>query len=175
ILAMFIITIGFAQPPTWSRSNAASVPQVVWKGRAKPKKFEIFKLNQTAMAARLSQAPSEKSVNAGKSRLTIELPDAEGKLNTFSIVSAPVAAPGLLKKLNGAQSFSGVSVTDPNTVTRFSISKLGLNAIVSSPGKPTVYIRSLDSKTTTHIIFTDDDTDPETFNCTTGDGAATLQ
>ena len=174
ILAMIIFMVGYSQPPTWSRSNAASVPQAAWKGRTTPKKFEIFKLNQTAMAARLSQAPSEKSVSVAKSGLTIELPDADGKLHTFSIVSAPVAAPGLLKKLNGAQSFSGQSTTDPNTVTRFSISKLGLNAIISSPGKPTVYIRSLESKTGMHIIFTDDGTDPESFSCTTGDGAATL-
>ncbi len=174
IFAMFIVMVGYAQPPTWSRANAAAVPQAAWKGRATPQKFEIFKLNQTAMAARLSQAPSEKSVSAAKSGFTIELPDADGRLHTFSIVSAPVAAPGLLQKLNGAQSFSGVSVTDPNTVTRFSISKIGLNAIISSPGKPTVYIRSLESKTGLHIIFTDEGTDPETFNCTTGDGAATL-
>ncbi|MEO5946085.1 MAG: reprolysin-like metallopeptidase [Chitinophagaceae bacterium] len=174
IFFMIIVLNGFAQSPNWSRANVASVPQAVWKGRAMPQKFEIFKLNQAGMAAQLNQAPSEKSVSAAKSRLTIDLPDADGKLHTFTIVSAPVAAPGLLKKLNGAQSYSGKSVTDPNTVTRFSISKLGLNAIISTPGKPTIYIRSLDSKTGLHIIFTDDETSPDTFNCTTGEGVATL-
>lgn len=174
IFALFFVLLVYAQPPTWSRANVAAVPQSAWKGRARPQKFEIFKLNLTAMAARLNQAPSEKAAGAAKSGLTIELPDADGKLHSFSIVSAPVAAPGLLRKMNGAQSFSGKSVTDPNTVARFSISKLGLNAIISTPGKPTVYIRHLDSKTGLHIIFTNEGTDVEKFECTTGEGAATL-
>lgn len=174
ILVIIIMINGFAQPPTWSRANVASVPQAAWKGRTMPQKFEIFKLNQTAMAARLSQAPSEQSVNAAHSGFTIELPDADGRLLTFSIVTAPVAAPGLLIKLNGAQSYSGRSLTDPNTISRFSISKLGLNAIISSPGKPTVYIRSIDTQTGSHIIFTDDGKSGETFECTTPAGAAKL-
>ena len=174
ILAMIFVIIVYAQSPTWSRANVASVNQSAWKGRPMPQKFEIFKLNQTAMAARLNQAPSEKSVNAAKSGFRIELPDVDGKLHSFTIVSAPVAAPGLLRKLNGAQSFSGKSVTDPYTMVRFSISTLGLNAIISTPGKPTVYIRSIDSKTGMHIIFTDEGTSPDTFECTTPAGAAKL-
>lgn len=173
-LAISWAFMGYTQPPDWSRANAAAVPQAVWKGRAMPQKFQIFKLNQMAMAARLGRAPSEKSVKAAQSSLQIELPDADGQLHIFSIVAAPVAAPGLQKKLNGAQSFWGRSLRDPNTVARFSLSKLGLNAIISTPGKPTLYIRSLDAKTGLHIIFTEEGSSPETYKCTTGDGAATL-
>lgn len=173
IFAMMCVVIVYAQSP-WSRSNVASVNEAALKGRTLPQKFQIFKLNQTSMEARLSQAPSEKSAGSAKSGFTIELPDVDGKLQTFTIVSAPVADPGLLRKLNGAQSFSGKSVTDPHTMVRFSISKLGLNAIINTPGKPTVYIRSIDSKNGMHIIFTDEGTSPETFECTTPAGAAKL-
>jgi hypothetical protein len=173
IFAMISVIIVYAQSP-WTRANVAAVNESAWKGRTLPQKFQIFKLNQAAIEARLIQAPSEISARSAKSKFTIELPDVEGKLRTFNIVSAPVADPALLKRLNGAQSFSGRSVTDPYTMVRFSISKLGLNAIISAPGKPTVYIRSIDSKNGMHIIFTDDGTSGERFECTTPAGAANL-
>lgn len=101
IFVCFFVLFVFAQPPTWSRANVSAIPQAAWKGRALPQKFEVFQLNGTAMAARLNQAPSEKSISASRSGQRIELPDADGQLHTFSIVTAPVAAPGLLSKMNG--------------------------------------------------------------------------
>ncbi|RYY44935.1 MAG: T9SS type A sorting domain-containing protein [Chitinophagaceae bacterium] len=173
LFAMFSAGILNAQSP-WSRSNIDSVNKSALKGRVMPQKFQIFKLDQPAMASRLRQAPSEESVRGAKSGFTIELPDVDANLTTFTIVAAPVAAPGLLKKLNGAQSFSGRSVKDPYTMVRFSISQVGLNAIISSPEKPTIYIRSIDSKNGIHIIFTDEGINPEKFECTTPEGAANL-
>lgn len=173
LLVLFCAIIVNAQSP-WSRSNIDAVKKSALKGRVMPQKFSIFKLDQKAMAARLRQAPSEEKVKGSKSRFTIELPDPDGNLATFSIVVAPVAAPGLLKKLNGTQSFSGKSVTDPYTMVRFSISPLGLNAIINSPEKPTIYIRSIDAKEGMHIIFTDDGVSPDKFDCTTSAGAGNL-
>src|SRR6476660_6776401 len=92
LFAIFFANIVNAQSP-WTRSNINAVNKTALKDRALPQKFQIFKLNQAAMASTLSQAPSEQSAKAGQSGFTIELPDEEGKLNTFSIVSAPVADP----------------------------------------------------------------------------------
>src|SRR5689334_9242714 len=94
LFAMFCAIIVNAQSP-WTRSNIDAVNKSSLKGRTLPQKFQIFKLDQKAMATRLSQAPSEESAKSGSSGFTIELPDVEGNLNTFSIVVAPVADPAL--------------------------------------------------------------------------------
>src|SRR5689334_20803031 len=82
LFAMFSAIILQAQSP-WTRSNINAVNRSALKGRAMPQKFQIFKLDQPAMTARLSQAPSEESQRAAKSRFTIDLPDEQGNLVTF--------------------------------------------------------------------------------------------
>lgn len=72
------------------------------------------------------------------------------------------------------QSYSGVSVDDPYTTVRFSVTQFGLNALIYSVEKETVYIRGLDAKNGLHIVFTDPEGLHEEFKCTTKETAKAL-
>lgn len=159
--------------PDWTPASESSVTQNVWAGRKKPDNFKVFKLNQKSIEAKLANAPSEKNSRSG--RLIIELPGLDGKLHQFRVVTAPVVAPGLLKKMKIGQSYSGVSVDDPYTTVRFSITQFGLNALIYSIEKETVYIRGLDAKNGLHIVFTDPEELHEDFKCTTKETVKNLQ
>ena len=159
--------------PDWTPASESNVSQNVWAGRKKPDNFKVFKLNQKAIEAKLANAPSEKNSRSGN--LIIELPGLDGKLHQFRVVTAPVVAPGLLKKMKIGQSYSGVSVDDPYTTVRFSVTQFGFNALIYSVEKETVYIRGLDAKNGLHIVFTDPEGLHEDFKCTTKEAAKALQ
>lgn len=159
--------------PDWTPASESNVSQNVWAGRKKPDNFKVFKLNQKAIEAKLANAPSEKNSRSGS--LIIELPGLDGKLHQFRVVTAPVVAPGLLEKMKIGQSYSGVSVDDPYTTVRFSVTQFGFNALIYSVEKETVYIRGLDAKNGLHIVFTDPEGLHEDFKCTTKEAAKALQ
>ena len=159
--------------PDWTPVSESNVSQNAWAGRKKPDNFKVFKLNQKSIEAKLANAPSEKNSRSG--RLIIELPGLDGKIYQFRVVTAPVVAPGLLKKMKIGQSYSGVSVDDPYTTVRFSITQFGLNALIYSVEKETVYIRGLDAKNGLHIVFTDPQELHEDFKCTTKEAVKSLQ
>ncbi len=175
LFTLFIIGASYCinAQPDWTPASQSNVSQSVWAQRKKPDNSKLFKLNQKAIEAKLAHAPSEKNARSG--RLIIELPGLDGKLHQFRVVTAPVVAPGLLKKMKIGQSYSGVSVDDPYTTVRFSVTQFGLNALIYSVEKETVYIRGLDAKNGLHIVFTDPEGLHEDFNCTTKEAAKTLQ
>lgn len=175
LLTLFIVGAFYwinAQPD-WTPASQSNVSQNVWAGRKKPDNFKLFKLNQKSIEAKLANAPSEKNSQSG--RLIIELPGLDGNLHQFRVVTAPVVAPGLLKKMKIGQSYSGVSVEDPYTTVRFSITQFGLNALIYSVEKETVYIRGLDAKNGLHIVFTDPEELHEDFKCTTKEDVKSMQ
>lgn len=175
LLALFVIGASYClnAQPDWTPAAQSNVSQSAWEQRKKPDNYKLFRLNQKAIEAKLANAPSEKNARSG--RLIIELPGLDGNLYQFSVVTAPVAAPGLLKKMKIGQSYSGVSVDDPYTTVRFSVTQFGLNALIYSVEKETVYIRGLDAKNGFHIVFTDPEGLHEEFECTTKEDAKALQ
>lgn len=175
IFTLFIIGASYwinAQPD-WTPAAESNVSQNAWAGRKKPDNFKLFKLNQKSIEAKLANAPSEKNARSGS--LIIELPGLDGKLHQFRVVTAPVVAPGLLKKMKIGQSYSGRSVDDPYTTVRFTLTQFGLNALIYSVEKETVYIRGLDAKNGFHIVFTDPEGEHEDFKCTTKEVAKSLK
>lgn len=174
LLTLFIVATSYCinAQPDWTPAAQSNVSQSAWAQRKKPDNFKLFNLNQKAIEAKLANAPSEK--NARSDRLIIELPGLDGKLYQFRVVTAPVVAPGLLKKMKIGQSYSGVSVDDPYTTVRFSVTQFGLNALIYSVEKETVYIRGLDAKNGLHIVFTDPEGLHEEFKCTTKETAKAL-
>ncbi len=172
IAGLLFFILATAQPE-WSRANENAVTKSDWQNRKKPKVFRLYKLNETQMLAKLQAAPNEKAANARQNVATIYLPDAEGNFIEFRVVNAPVAAPGLVKKYPDLQSFSGVSTDGSLKTTRFSFTRLGLNAIIHEPGKASLFIRRVDDQNQIYIGFESVSADLEGFECeSSGDGVS---
>ena len=102
-----------------------------------PQKFELFTLNTALLKTTLTQAPLR---NSGYSATIIELPIADGVLQKFRVYEASVFAPALQAKHPNIRSYTAQGIDDPSAIARFSLSSLGLNAMITSARQPTIYI-----------------------------------
>ncbi len=139
IVTSLVLSVSAQERNFWSSVDESSVPGL-YAGGGRPTAFKLFRLQTTGFRAAINLAPSENAVTARNSSFRITLPYKNGELMSFSVVDAPVMAPGLAARYPGIHSYAGVSTTDATVRLRFSVSPQGVNASIMSPGSPTVYI-----------------------------------
>lgn len=143
--ATLSLTAALAQQANfWTPVQESDLKIKLFENRTKPTSYQVFRLNTTAMRTSFAAAPSERSVQPGKSNFIVSMPVEGNKLEQFRVVEAPVMDPKLAAKYPGIKSYTGVSVSDPATSIRFSISPQGFNGMILSTGKSTVYIDPAD-------------------------------
>jgi hypothetical protein len=121
------------------------------------------------METELQAAPSEKNVTASRSGFIVTMPAPDGTEEKFRIVYAPVMDPALAARYPGIRSYAGVSVSDPFTSIRFSISPEGFSGMILSDKKSTVYIDQLDKNDNYYLVVSRSDVQDyrQPFNCET--------
>ncbi|MDZ4806706.1 MAG: M12 family metallo-peptidase [Bacteroidota bacterium] len=132
-----------AQNNFWRQVDESSVGRNLFAGRHKPSSFKLFQLNETAFENAARLAPSERTVSVQQSDFIITIPNPNGELERYKVVDAPVMDPALAAKYPGIRSYAGVSVADPGTTIRFSVSPLGFHGMILSDKRPTIYIDPL--------------------------------
>lgn len=132
-----------AQQNFWNTVNEGSVGRNLFEAKQRPAAYKIFQLNETAFRSALQTAPTEKLVPVAQSPFIISMPDANGQLQSFKVVEAPVMDPLLAARYPGIQSYAGVAVSNAGTSIRFSISPQGFHGMILSLATSTVYIDPL--------------------------------
>src|SRR5688500_11185568 len=87
---------GLAQSPNyWSPVNEAAVGRDLFAASKsqRPTSFKLFQLNETVFRQYMRLAPSEKVVSAKNSVFIVSFPNADGLLQQFRVVDAPVMHP----------------------------------------------------------------------------------
>lgn len=125
-----------------------------------PAKYHTFKVNLTAIKSYLRKAPNEISGSRSESSFSLEMPLADGSMETFIIHEAPSMEKGLEVKFPEIKSYKGYAAKSKLTQIRFAVSERGIHAVIKSP-KGEVYIdpyaTSLNEE---HIVYyTKDDID----------------
>lgn len=167
---LLISLSGFAQRNYWTPVSEGAVNRNIFSERKRPAAFLLFNLNEAALRDALPNVPLENSVSVQASSFILTLPDAEGKLQRYSIVQSPVMEPALAAKYPGMYSLTGRGIDDPTTTVRFSFSQLGFNASIYSTVRPTVYIDKVDRTGTTYIVVARNNLMlPPEFTCLTND------
>ena len=156
-----------AQQNFWQPVEESKIGKDLFTQRQKPASYKIFHLNETAFATAASLAPSEKSINASQSTSVISIPNAEGSIENFRVVDAPVMDPLLAARYPGIRSYAGVSVTDPSVTIRFSVSPQGVSAMILSASRPTIYIDPLSDNYYLVVSRTDVSNYRQPFTCET--------
>ena len=72
--------------------------------------------------------------------ITINFPLANGDLVAFNVTESSMFAPGLAKKYPQIKTYKGVGVDDPLATIRFSVSQIGLHALLHDNNSITHYI-----------------------------------
>ena len=134
------------------KESEAAKKQDLWANKFKPVAYKMFHLDETILKNELLTTPSEKNTTAEKSGSIITVPDAEGKLQQFSVAETTLMEPQLAAKYPGIKTYTGKGIDDASAVIHFSITASGFNAIITAAGKQTYYINVLDNKNSIYEV-----------------------
>ncbi|WP_282084821.1 reprolysin-like metallopeptidase [Aquimarina algiphila] len=130
-----------------------------------PNQYQLFNLNTTALTSILKNTPSR--VQQKSSNVIMELPTKDGILKKFRVLEASIFEDGLAKKFPNIRSFIGYGIDDPTSVARFSFSKIGLHAMITSGNHGTIYIDPYSKDKENYICYAKADlpSNPNSFKC----------
>jgi len=138
-LALMIVGLGMnAQSTLWEKVSPSETQNRSTELRnSTPEKFDLFKLNTTALKNLLAQAPERFTTT---SNIVIDLPTNNGELQSFRVYEAPTLAPELQAKYPSIRSYAAQGIDDATAIARFSVSDIGVNVSITSANYSTLYI-----------------------------------
>ena len=171
-LSFFVLnsTSLFAQQNNfWASVNEPNVEKNLFDNRLKPSAYKLFHLNDAAFKLNLAGVPSEKTVSVSNSFFVVSFPNAEGLLEQYKVVEAPVMHPDLAAKYPGIKSYAGACIENPGSIIRFDVSPQGFHGMILSANRNTIYIDPLDTKNNYYMVVERKDlmNDQPVFNCLT--------
>ena len=133
--------------------------------KSMPDQFDLFTLDISAFKTLLKDAPS-RGVQKSNGQF-IELPMKNGILQKFSLSEASVLSKELSEKYPDIKSYVAYGLDDPTAIARISVSKAGVNAMITSGNSETLYIDpyTKDKKNYIHYAKSSVPADVENFSC----------
>jgi subtilisin-like proprotein convertase family protein len=143
IMLVFLLATfcAFSQEKTWEFSEFRNGTDNTTLEHLDLKNYTVFQLNIEILKQQLLNAPHRKDSN-GQSSTIIQFPNFKGELEDYRVVETAI-----FSSENGENAFPNIktylgSRTDNSgTRIRFSVTPLGLKAMVSEPGKTNFYIQ----------------------------------
>lgn len=129
-----------SQESEWLRSSFTEGTQGVSLQNLDSTHYSIFDLDVDGIKQQLVNAPLRSQSN-GQSNTIVIFPDEKGKENQYAIVEAPVLVDDVAVLHPNIKTYLGSRTDNSGTRIRFSITPLGLNAMISIPDEETVYIQ----------------------------------
>ena len=171
LMSLFCMTSMLAQNGSdWSLSQSkVNESEISYNQDHMPSVYTTYSLNIESLKRKLINAPIRGEF-FGKSSNVIALPNAEGKLETYSIMDTQIMHPELAAKFPSIHSYIGQSLETPGKYARFTVSNAGFHAQIFSAGEPTRYIDPLDYDKTVYIEYSRADMEnkkPHEFVCDT--------
>ncbi|WP_223032387.1 zinc-dependent metalloprotease [Hanstruepera marina] len=168
-LLLVFTTLSFSQnrESLWTKtSKERFVNAKLVERKAIPQQAQFYELNLELLKQELTNAPN-REVSNELSNLILDFPDSDGKLESFRIKEASILAPELQRQVPNIRSYVGVSVENPSTVIRFSVTPQGLHTMTLSSEKGTQYIDPYVKNTNVYAVYSRKDLPIEnkSFEC----------
>src|SRR5687768_12408801 len=123
LLAVCSFHIASAQQGNfWISVNESTIAKNLFANRYKPSAYKLFHLKELEMVGNLRLVPSEKNVAARSSSFVLSIPTADGQIEQFKVVEAPVMEVKLAANYPGIKSYAGQGIQNPTSTIRFDIS-----------------------------------------------------
>ena len=117
-----------------------------------PNKFESYELNLNQLKSKLSKAPKRKE-NLDNSSTVLSFPNEKGILEKYQIFEASILDENLQKQYPNIRSYVGKGIKNPGSVIRFSITSLGLHAMVMRNSDGNVYIDPTTENGDSYMVY----------------------
>jgi subtilisin-like proprotein convertase family protein len=121
--------------------------------RNTPNQYEILNLDIDLLKQALQVAPKRSSAKSQKSNVIVNFPNEQGELEPFEVFEASILEAELQEKFPNIKSYVGTSVKNPETAIRFSLSTIGLHAMIMQSKQGTIYIDPYTTNKKSYIIY----------------------
>ena len=156
LIIISLLTFVISQAQTsgmWSSINENQYKGIPKVNRSSfPNEYKLFSLNINVLKNRLISAKNRND-SRGISNTIIELPNAEGNLEHYTVYEMPIMEPALAAQFPMIKSYAAQGIEDPTAVARFSVTQLGLHSMTLSGEKSTVFIDPYTEDRQTYIVY----------------------
>ncbi|AWH84201.1 secretion protein [Flavobacterium album] len=153
LLAIALVVSGFAfaqEGKLFWKATPEKSGILTFKDRETLPSKHLYNLDIPSLKAELAKAPLRGTV---KSSVIVYFPNAEGTLERFRIVEAPVMDPELTARYPEIRSYAGQGIDDPTAIIRFSVSPLGLQTMMTAADRPSVFIEPYSTDLKTYSVY----------------------
>ncbi len=138
---LFIVSFSFGQNSAWQEISKNSRIENVNLDGLDPNYFSLFQFDIETFKTQLQNAP-HRQFSGGQSNLIVDFPNIDGKLEHYRIVETQIfSSNDNAAQHPGIKTYLGSSTENPGTRVRFSVTPLGLNAMISQPGIEPYFIQ----------------------------------
>ena len=140
ILLLSFLTGSAQNNRFWTKTtkDVASRSKVLAR-QSQPDKANYYRLDIEGLKQILANVP-KRSAQGWANAVTIDFPNSNGEFEAFKIIEASVMEPQLQEKYTGLRSYVGQSLKDASSTIRFSITTLGLHAMILTSNTSTQLI-----------------------------------
>lgn len=152
LFAFYLSIANLFSQQLWTRVHKDAITQQkkeVFNTNSLPKQYVLMNLNLDGFKNTLPNLQSKNTSNSG----VIQLPNANGQLERFSIKETSYLAPALAEKFPMIKSFSAQGIDNPSSSAKISIGKDGVHAIIFSANEGTSYINPYTKDYREYIIY----------------------
>lgn len=139
------LTAQSAAPNFWTpvALDAVALPESAQRP-FEPLAYSAFRLDYAGLVAHLAKAPIEFTDAAAQRNFTLEMPQADGSVETFALWRTEMMMPGLAAARPEIRTYAGESLDSPGKKIHFTVSPyLGFDALVRLADKGIEYIEPL--------------------------------
>lgn len=170
LLSMLMLsTVAFSQQNYWSLENSNSSRFNTSFKDIDENNYSVFSLNINSFKQHIS-GTALKQESRFKTNTLVSFPNEKGKLVEYRIYETPVLSTALSRKYPNIKTYSGFSVDNRGTRIRFSVTPLGVNAMISPVDKRSTFISPMQRNAEGNYIIYNRASglnESETFKCLT--------
>ena len=123
------------------------------KRKSIPTNFGVHQLNLSRLKSKLGNTPKRKG-KLVKSNTILSFPNEKGQLEKYQVFEVSILEESLQKKHPNIKSYIGKGIDNPSSVVRFSVTSIGLHAMVLQKSGDAVYIDPYTSNKESYIVYT---------------------
>jgi chitodextrinase len=166
VALLSITSFGFAQQKDSFWKSTTKSNKIALESRMQLPENNLFELNVLALKNDLANSP-KRNENAKRSKVIISIPNAEGKLEKFSVYENSIMDPALAARYPEIKSYVGIGIDNATATAYFSVSPLGFKSMTIAADKPAVFIEPTTKDLTTYTVYrkSDKKADLNRFEC----------
>lgn len=142
VIVFLLTTLSlFAQNKTWEISEFRNGTDAITLEHLNPNHYQVFQLDIQKLKEQLLNAPHRNTSN-GESNTIVEFPNTKGELESYRVVETAIfSSEESANRFPNIKTYLGSKTDRSGTRIRFSVTPLGLKAMISEPNKDIYYIQ----------------------------------